>query len=216
MLGIYSHDAERMRAESRAVNRFRPSAAVVLPSAVAVSRRAPHPGPPCFSTTNMLTDGQRCYTEGARVPANKNYDTRCAPGARGPGCQIVNAKEAIDGLRKMARRVQRLIVDRRSTNPHGTEDARPVRCEERRPPVTRDYLGREHPVHAEQLFRIGPTFSGVNPAACQFLELGDRVLAGNLRMDGFAGREIEPPAADVRELRVQALQVHLDAALIGS
>ena len=31
-------------------------------------------------------------------------------------------------------------------------------------------------------------------------------------MDGFAGREIEPPACDVHELRVQALQMHLDAA----
>jgi len=35
-------------------------------------------------------------------------------------------------------------------------------------------------------------------------------------MDGFAGREIEPAARDVHELRIQALQVHLDAAMIGS
>jgi len=31
-------------------------------------------------------------------------------------------------------------------------------------------------------------------------------------MDGFAGREIKPLAGDVHKLRVQALQVHLDAA----
>jgi len=31
-------------------------------------------------------------------------------------------------------------------------------------------------------------------------------------MDGFTRRKIEPPPGDVHELRVQALQVHLDAA----
>src|SRR6266516_5654598 len=74
-------------------------------------------------------------------------------------------------------------------------------------------LGCHHPVHAEQLLRIGPDFFGseTGPFA-QFLEFGDRVLAGNLGVDGFARRKIEPPAGDVHELRVLALQVHLDAA----
>src|SRR5712691_5886875 len=73
-------------------------------------------------------------------------------------------------------------------------------------------LRRDHPVDAEQLLGIGPDFFGseARPFA-QLLELGDRVLAGNFGMDGFAGRKIEPPAGYVHELRVLALQVHLDA-----
>ena len=43
MLGIYSHDAERKKAKSAPVDWFILPPAVVLPSAVAVSRRAPHP-----------------------------------------------------------------------------------------------------------------------------------------------------------------------------
>src|SRR6266849_8711157 len=75
------------------------------------------------------------------------------------------------------------------------------------------YLGRDHPVHAEQLLRIGPDFFGRKSRSfSQLLEFGNRVLAGNLGMDGFAGREIKPPTGDVHELRVQAFQVHLDAA----
>jgi len=68
MLGIYSHDAERMKAKPRrsAGSSFPP--AVVLASAVAVSRRAPHPGAAALFYDYMLTDGQRFYTEVHRVP----------------------------------------------------------------------------------------------------------------------------------------------------
>src|SRR3979490_3269331 len=81
------------------------------------------------------------------------------------------------------------------------------------PPVTENRLGGDHAVHAEQLLRIGPDFfrRESRPLA-QFLEFGDRVLAGNFGVDGFTRRKIEPPPGDVHELRVQALQVHLDAA----
>jgi len=51
MLGIYSHDAERMKAKAAPVSWFVLPPAVVLASAVAVSRRAPTPAPRRFSTT---------------------------------------------------------------------------------------------------------------------------------------------------------------------
>src|SRR5882672_8282007 len=55
-------------------------------------------------------------------------------------------------------------------------------------------LRRDHPVHAEQLLRIGPDFFRREPRSlAQFLEFGDRVLAGNFGMDGFTRRKIEPP-----------------------
>src|SRR2546423_684850 len=74
-------------------------------------------------------------------------------------------------------------------------------------------LGCDHSVDAEQLLGIGPDFFGSEPGPfAQLLEFCDRVLTGNFGMDGFAGRKIEPPAGDVHELRVLALQVHLDAA----
>ena len=72
MLGIYSHDADRMKAKSAPVDWFILPPAVVLPSAVSVSRRAPHPNAAALFYDYMLTDGQRFYTEVHRVPANKN------------------------------------------------------------------------------------------------------------------------------------------------
>ena len=75
MLGIYSHDADRMKAKSAPVDWFILPPAVVLPSAVAVSRRAPHPNAAALFYDYMLTDGQRFYMDVHRVPANKNYDT---------------------------------------------------------------------------------------------------------------------------------------------
>src|SRR5258708_21789263 len=50
MLGIYSHDAERMKAKAAPVDWFILPPAVVLPPAVAVSPRPPHPtpSPPLF------------------------------------------------------------------------------------------------------------------------------------------------------------------------
>jgi len=113
MLGIYSHDADRMKAKSAPVDWFILPPAVVLPSAVAVSRRAPHPNAAALFYDYMLTDGQRFYTEVYRVPANKNYDThvRRLVRERHP-IKVVNAHEAIDDYDKWHALYKKLIVDR--------------------------------------------------------------------------------------------------------
>src|SRR5437773_2418780 len=113
MLGIYSHDADRMKAKSAPVDWFILPPAVVLPSAVAVSRRAPHPNAAALFYDYMLTDGQRFYTEVHRVPANKNYDTpvRRLVSDR-QAIKIVNAQEAIDDYDKWLDLYKRIIVDR--------------------------------------------------------------------------------------------------------
>jgi iron(III) transport system substrate-binding protein len=113
MMGIYSHDAERMKAKAAPVEWFVLPPAVVLPSAVAVSRRAPHPHAAALFYDYMLTDGQKFYTEVYRVPANKNYDThvRRLVRERHP-IAVVNAHEAIDDYDKWHGLYKKLIVDR--------------------------------------------------------------------------------------------------------
>ncbi len=113
MLGIYSHDADRMKARSAPVDWFILPPAVVLPSAVAVSRRAPHPNAAALFYDYMLTDGQRFYTEVHRVPANKNYDTPVRRLVRErQAVKVVNAQETIDDYEKWLDLYQRIIVDR--------------------------------------------------------------------------------------------------------
>jgi iron(III) transport system substrate-binding protein len=113
MLGIYSHDAERMKAKSAPVDWFIVPPAIVLPSAVAVSRRAPHPNAAALFYDYMLGEGQRFYLEVNRVPANKNYDTPVRRLLReGQAVKVVNAQEAIDDYDKWHRLYKRLIVDR--------------------------------------------------------------------------------------------------------
>ncbi len=105
MLGVYSHDVDRMRARSAPVDWFVLPPAVVLPSAVAVSRRAPHPSAAAL--------GQRFYTEVHRVPANRNYDTPVRRLVRErQAVKIVNAQEAIDDYEKWLDLYKRIIVDR--------------------------------------------------------------------------------------------------------
>jgi iron(III) transport system substrate-binding protein len=112
-LGIYSHDAERMKAKSAPVDWFVLEPAVVLPSAIAVSRRAPHPNAAALFYDYMLSDGQRFYTQVHRVPANRDYDTPVRRLVReNKPLRIVNAREAIDDYEKWQRLYQRLIVDR--------------------------------------------------------------------------------------------------------
>ena len=113
MMGIYSHDAERMKAKSAPVDWFVLPPAIVLPSAVAVSRRAPHPHAAVLFYDYMLSDGQRFYTEVHRIPANKSYDTpvRRLVEARRP-VRIVDAREAIDDYDRWQALYKRLIVDR--------------------------------------------------------------------------------------------------------
>jgi len=113
MLGIYSHDADRMKAKAAPVDWFVLPPAIVLPSAVAVSRRAPHPNAAALFYDYMLTEGQRLYTEVHRVPANKNYDTPVRRLLRdNQPIRIVNANEAIDDHEKWHALYKRLIVDR--------------------------------------------------------------------------------------------------------
>lgn len=113
MLGIYSHDAERMKAKRAPVAWFVLPPAVVLPSAVAVSRRAPHPHAAALFYDYMLTDGQRYYVEVNRVPANKNFDTPVRRLVRdGHPVTVVDSHEAIDDYEKWHGLYKKLIVDR--------------------------------------------------------------------------------------------------------
>jgi ABC-type Fe3+ transport system substrate-binding protein len=113
MLGIYSHDAERMKAKQAPVEWFVLPPAIVLPSAVAVSRRAPHPHAAALFYDYMLSDGQRFYTEVHRVPANRGYDTpvRRIVEERRP-VKIIDAREAIDDYDRWQALYKRIIVDR--------------------------------------------------------------------------------------------------------
>ena len=113
MLGIYSHDAERMKAKAAPVDWFILPPAVVVPSAVAVSRRAPHPHAAALFYDYMLTEGQRFYTEVHRVPANRNYDTPVRRLVRERrALSIVDAHEAIDDYEKWYDLYKRIVVDR--------------------------------------------------------------------------------------------------------
>src|SRR6266705_3110445 len=113
MLGVYSHDVDRMKVKGAPVNWFDLPPAVVLPSAVAVSRRAPHPNAAALFCDYMLTEGQRFYTEVHRVPANKNYDTPVRRLVRErQAVKIVNAQEAIDDYERWHDLYKRIIVDR--------------------------------------------------------------------------------------------------------
>jgi len=113
MLGIYSHDAERMKAKRAPVAWFVLPPAVVLPSAVAVSRRAPHPHAAALFYDYMLTEGQRYYPEVNRVPANRNFDSpvRRLVGEGRP-LTVVDSREAIDDYEKWQALYKKLIVDR--------------------------------------------------------------------------------------------------------
>ena len=113
MLGIYSHDAERYKRKSAPLDWFVLPPAIVLPSAVAVSRRAPHPHAALLFYDYQLSEGQRFYLEVDRVPANKNYDTPVRRLlAQGQPIRVVNALEAIDEYDKWQDLYKRLIVDR--------------------------------------------------------------------------------------------------------
>ena len=112
-LGVFSHDVDRMKAKGAPIDWFVLPPAVVLPSAVAVSRRAAHPNAAVLFYDYMLTDGQRFYTEVHRVPANKNYDTHVRRLARdGRPIAVVDAHAAIDNYDKWQGLYKKLIVDR--------------------------------------------------------------------------------------------------------
>jgi iron(III) transport system substrate-binding protein len=113
MLGVYSHDVDRMKAKGAPVDWFLLPPAIIVPSAVAVSRRAPHPHAAVLFYDYMLSEGQRFYTEVHRVPANRNYDTPVRRLVReGRPIRVVNSRESIDDYDKWLRLYKRLIVDR--------------------------------------------------------------------------------------------------------
>jgi iron(III) transport system substrate-binding protein len=112
-LGVYSHDVDRMKVKGAPIDWFVLPPAVILPSAVAVSRRAPHPHAAALFYDYMLTDGQRFYTEVYRVPANKSYDTPVRRLVReGRPIKVVDSRRIIDDYDKWLRLYKKLIVDR--------------------------------------------------------------------------------------------------------
>ena len=113
VLGVFSHDVERMKAKGAPVNWFVLPPAIVLPSAVAVSRRAPHPNAAALFFDYLLTDGQQLYLEMHRIPANRNHDTavRRLVQERQP-YRIVNPQVAVDDHEKWRDLYKRTIVER--------------------------------------------------------------------------------------------------------
>jgi iron(III) transport system substrate-binding protein len=112
-LGVFSHDVDRMRAKAAPVDWFVLSPAVILPSAVAVSRRASHPNAAVLFYDYMLTEGQRFYTDVHRVPANKSYDTPVRRLVQeGKAVAIVDARDSVDEHDKWQALYQRLVVER--------------------------------------------------------------------------------------------------------
>jgi iron(III) transport system substrate-binding protein len=113
VLGVYSHDVDRMKAKGAPVNWFLLPPAIVLPSAVAVSRRAPHPNAAALFYDYMLTDGQRLYLELHRIPANKNYDTPVRRLVQERlSYKVVNPQVAVDEHEKWRDLYKRTIVER--------------------------------------------------------------------------------------------------------
>lgn len=113
MMGVYSHDVDRMKAKGAPIDWFVVAPAIVLPSAVAVSRRAPHPHAAALFYDYMLTDGQRFYADVHRVPANRNYDSAVRRLLRdSKPVRIVDARRAIDDYDRWLRLYRKLIVDR--------------------------------------------------------------------------------------------------------
>ena len=113
MLGVYSHDVDRMKVKGAPIDWFVLSPAVILPSAVAVSRRAPHPHAAALFYDYMLTEGQRFYVEMFRVPANKAYDSPVRRLLReGQSFTVVNTQRGVDDYDRWLRLYKKLIVDR--------------------------------------------------------------------------------------------------------
>jgi iron(III) transport system substrate-binding protein len=113
MLGVYSHDVDRMKAKGAPIDWFVLPPAIILPGAVAVSRRAPHPHAAALFYDYLLTDGQRLYAEVHRVPANRSYDSAVRRLVRaGQPYRVVNSQQSVDEYDKRLRLYKKLIVDR--------------------------------------------------------------------------------------------------------
>ena len=113
MIGVFSHDVDRMKPKNAPIDWFVLPPAVILPSAVGVSRRALHPYAAALFLDYMLTDGQRFYTGVYRVPANKSYDTPVRRLIRrGDAYRVVDARKSMDEHDKWTRLYKRLVVER--------------------------------------------------------------------------------------------------------
>jgi iron(III) transport system substrate-binding protein len=113
MMGVYSHDVDRMKRKGAPVDWFVLPPAVILPSSVAISRRAPHPHAAALFYDYMLTDGQRFHTEVSRVPANRNYDTQVRRLVMGGQAYRVGSwQRTAEDYDKWLRLYKKLIVDR--------------------------------------------------------------------------------------------------------
>lgn len=112
-MGVFSHDVDRMKPKGAPIDWFVLPPAVILPSAVGVSRRAAHPNAAALFLDYMLTDGQRFYTRVYRVPANRNYDTPVRRLVQqGAAYRVVDAQKTIDEHDKWVALYKKLIVDR--------------------------------------------------------------------------------------------------------
>lgn len=112
-LGVFSHDIDRMKPRAAPIDWFVLPPAVILPSAVAVSRRAAHPHAAALFFDYMLTDGQRFYTDVHRVPANRKYDTPVRRLVQqGAPYTVVDANKSIDEHDRWIELYRKLIVDR--------------------------------------------------------------------------------------------------------
>ena len=113
MIGVFSHDVDRMKPKNAPIDWFVLPPAVILPSAVGVSRRALHPYAAALFLDYMLTDGQRFYTEVYRVPANKSYDTPVRRLVQhGDAYRVVDAQKSMEDHDKWVKLYKRLIVER--------------------------------------------------------------------------------------------------------
>ena len=112
-LGVYSHDVDRMKKKGAPIDWFVLPPAVIIPSAVAMSRRAPHPHAAALFCEYMLGEGQKLYPEVDRIPANRNFDTAVRRMLReGIAVKVVDSRKAIDDYDKWLRLYKRLVVDR--------------------------------------------------------------------------------------------------------
>jgi iron(III) transport system substrate-binding protein len=113
MMGVYSHDVDRMKAKGAPIDWFVIAPAVILPSCVAVSRRAPHPHAAALFYDYMLSEGQRLYTSMHRVPANKGYDSPVRRLVRESAAfRVVDPQRGANDYDRWLRLYKKLIVDR--------------------------------------------------------------------------------------------------------
>jgi len=113
MLGVYSHDVDRMKVKGAPIDWFVLPPAVIVPSAVAVSRRAPHPHAAALFMDYMLGDGQQVHLDTHHSPANRRFDSAVRRLVNeGRPIRVVTSPKTPDDYDKWLRLYKRLIVDK--------------------------------------------------------------------------------------------------------